>query len=112
MTDIVLPCESCTACCRGPMRAVVIHPDENHARWETKPLGDLGYRILANEENGDCVYITDAGCSIWDDRPRDCRRYDCRVEMDRLDEHVAKEYFPLIHLAAALLRERMAHAND
>jgi len=112
MTDIVLPCESCTACCRGTLRAVVIHPDENHARWETKPLGDLGYRILANEENGDCVYITDAGCSIWEDRPRDCRRYDCRVEMGRLDEHVAKEYFPMIHLAAAMLTERLAHADD
>ena len=109
MTDIVLPCESCTACCRGPLRAVVIYPDEDHSRWETQPVTTPGWHILANEENGDCVYITDAGCGIWDDRPRSCRRYDCRVEMDRLEEHVAKEYFPMIHLAAALLRERMTN---
>jgi len=109
MTDIVLPCESCTACCRGQMRAVVIYPDEDSSRWQTRrlPKPRLDWRILANEENGDCVYITDAGCSIWEDRPRSCRQYDCRVEMDRLDEHIAKQYFPTIHLAAALLKERI-----
>ena len=105
--DIVLPCESCTACCRGAMRTVVIYPDENHDRWKTRLLPKPGWRMLSNQPNGDCVYITDAGCSIWDDRPRSCRHYDCRVEMDRLDDHVAKEYFPMIHLAASLLTERM-----
>jgi len=35
--------------------------------------------VLGYDERGWCPMLTDAGCSIYEDRPRTCRTYDCRV---------------------------------
>lgn len=39
-------------------------------------LGDTP--ILDSTENGDCVYLEDGGCSVWEHRPAMCRAFDCR----------------------------------
>lgn len=36
-------------------------------------------RALARKPNGDCVYLTDGGCSIWHHAPSLCRVFDCRT---------------------------------
>ncbi|HEY8547256.1 MAG TPA: YkgJ family cysteine cluster protein, partial [Acidimicrobiales bacterium] len=38
-----------------------------------------GHVLLGYDERGRCPMLTDAGCSIYEHRPRTCRTYDCRV---------------------------------
>jgi Fe-S-cluster containining protein len=33
---------------------------------------------LSQRDNGDCVYLGDGGCTIYDRRPFVCRGFDCR----------------------------------
>jgi hypothetical protein len=35
--------------------------------------------VLATEPNGQCVYLGDSGCTIYDRRPLLCRTFDCRT---------------------------------
>lgn len=80
-----VPCGSCTACCRA---AYFIHvaPDETAALaaipaallFPAPGLPD-GHRVLGFDRNGHCPMLRPDGCSIYADRPRTCRRYDCRV---------------------------------
>ena len=56
--DTVLPCNGCTQCCRGPVRMCILFPDEDHAQWDTVLLPRSGWRMLANQPNGDCIYVT------------------------------------------------------
>lgn len=34
---------------------------------------------LKHQANGDCIYLGDHGCTIYDNRPRVCREFDCRL---------------------------------
>lgn len=34
--------------------------------------------VLAAKANGDCVYLMNGGCSIYERRPEQCRTFDCR----------------------------------
>lgn len=36
-----------------------------------------GKRYLQLKENGDCVYLSETGCSIHETRPQACRPFDC-----------------------------------
>jgi hypothetical protein len=38
-----------------------------------------GHVLLGYDERGHCPMLVDGGCSIYDNRPRACRVYDCRV---------------------------------
>ena len=80
-----VPCGSCTACCRS---AYFIHvePDEERARARIPrallvPAPGLpkGHLVMGFDQQGRCPMLVDDACSIYDDRPRTCRRYDCRV---------------------------------
>ena len=33
---------------------------------------------LKHKENGDCIYLGDEGCSIWNNAPAVCKAFDCR----------------------------------
>lgn len=49
---------------------------DNQHLYETYEIDDVVY--LARKPNHDCIYLTDAGCSIYDRRPIVCREWDCR----------------------------------
>lgn len=71
------PCGGCRECCRGD--AVRILPHEDPSKWQTEPHPyKAGARMLAHVENGDCVYLGPAGCTIQDDKPQQCYTMDCR----------------------------------
>lgn len=85
----VVPCGLCRACCRR--ERVLLDPGlDDVASYETVPatLSDalrktLGpasenARMLAHKENGDCFYLGENGCTIWDRAPWLCRSFDCR----------------------------------
>lgn len=80
-----VPCGSCTACCRSA-QFVAIGPDETatlaaipKALQFPAPNRPPGHVLLPYDEHGCCPMLTDDGCSIYEQRPRACRTYDCRV---------------------------------
>jgi hypothetical protein len=83
--DALVPCDGCTACCRSSF-FVHIGPDETAALRRIPPallvrapgLPD-GYKVLGYDERGHCPMLVDDRCSIYEDRPRTCRTFDCRL---------------------------------
>jgi uncharacterized protein len=82
-TDV--PCGECDACCRSGM-FVHVEPDEVEALRRipkalrfAAPGMPKGHVVLPYDTDGRCPMLTDAGCSIYEHRPRTCRRFDCRV---------------------------------
>ena len=80
-----VPCGTCTACCRSS-QFVHIAPDETRTlarvpRELLFPAPGLpkGHVLLGYDEHGRCPMLVDDRCSIYADRPRTCRTYDCRV---------------------------------
>lgn len=77
-----VPCAGCTQCCRNN-EYVFLHADENLDKYAHDMVVMPNGRIrpaLKHKENGDCVYLTEAGCGIYENRPQVCRHYDCRVD--------------------------------
>jgi uncharacterized protein len=79
-----VPCDGCTACCMS-FHFVDIGSDETDAlgRIPTELLapapGRPGHLVLGYDAQGRCPMLGEAGCSIYEHRPRSCRTYDCRV---------------------------------
>ena len=83
-------CGTCTACCRNNSH-VFIHEalgddvslyrvDMHYAPPSVTLTGKQEFLPkLSTKANGDCWYITDAGCSIYENRPYVCRLFDCRT---------------------------------
>lgn len=98
MTDseaMTLPvaCESCTACCRNQRVFLFLNKGdrlenyEGQVKWGFNPLQGRGQWQLKQKANGDCVYLGEAGCTIYDRRPNICAQFDCRqlfLNFDRL----------------------------
>jgi Fe-S-cluster containining protein len=82
---IDVPCGSCTACCRSSY-FVHVGPEETETRKRipaallfAAPGLPKGHHVLGYDERGHCPMLTEAGCSIYEHRPRTCRTFDCRV---------------------------------
>jgi hypothetical protein len=80
-----VPCDGCTACCTAS-HFVHIEPDETDtlaripaALLFPAPRMPRGNMMLGYDERGHCPMLVDGKCSIYDDRPRACRTYDCRI---------------------------------
>jgi hypothetical protein len=93
--ETAVPCKGCTACCRDNP-GIFLHPDEGddisayQAVEDANPLtGETCYR-LAVKENGDCVYLGERGCAIYDSRPVICRSFDCRKALLRFPKKVTR----------------------
>lgn len=80
-----VPCGSCTACCRS---AQFVHIDADEADTLSRipaallfpaPGKPEGHKILPFDQDGRCPMLGNAGCRIYEHRPRTCRTYDCRV---------------------------------
>jgi hypothetical protein len=69
-----VPCGSCRACCKQD-RVVLTEAESARFQWHE----ELGERVLDRKTNGECVYLTDRGCSVHDAPPDICARFDCRV---------------------------------
>jgi Fe-S-cluster containining protein len=78
-----VPCAGCTECCRSN-QGLVLHPelgdDPESYEFQVRTDAATGKRVylLATTENGTCVYLGPAGCSIYHRRPALCRSFDCR----------------------------------
>lgn len=83
--DIDVPCGECTACCRAS-QFVHVAPDETEtlaaippALLFSAPGHSDGTRVMGFDAAGCCPMLQHGRCSIYHQRPRTCRRYDCRV---------------------------------
>jgi Fe-S-cluster containining protein len=83
--DSEVACGTCVACCASS-QFVHIGPDETAtlARIPRRllfpaPLMPEGHVLLPHDARGHCPMLVGGRCSIYEDRPRTCRTYDCRV---------------------------------
>ena len=70
-----VPCGSCHACCKSDRIILGPKDDRDAYRWHREGYQD----VLDRKDNGECIYLTDMGCSIHDRAPDICKRFDCRV---------------------------------
>lgn len=76
--------ESChhKKCCREFWIPLTPHETKYlQVDWNWIP----GAAVLAKKKNGDCIYLTDGRCQIYENRPVACREYIC-VEDERMQE--------------------------
>jgi Fe-S-cluster containining protein len=78
-------CGDCRGCCTSSY-FIPVGPDETEtlARIPKRllfpaPGRPKGHFLLAYNQEGHCALFKDNACSIYADRPRACRAYDCRV---------------------------------
>ncbi len=78
-------CGTCTACCTSS-QFIHIKPTETttlqripKALLFPAPRMPKGHVLLGYNEHGHCPMLVNNQCSIYEDRPRTCRTYDCRV---------------------------------
>ena len=83
--DADVNCDGCSACCTAG-QFVHIGPDETAtlARIPRRllfpaPLMPEGHLVIPHDARGHCPLLVGGRCSIYEDRPRTCRTYDCRV---------------------------------
>jgi len=62
-------------CCRAFI--VLLTPKESQRHPLNVELLKRRICALPKKQNGDCIYLEDAGCSIWPRRPESCREYTC-----------------------------------
>jgi Fe-S-cluster containining protein len=84
-SGMAVPCGTCTACCTSS-QFVLIEPDEVETLARVPaalrfpaPGRPPGHVVLGYDAQGRCPMLVDGVCSIYEDRPRTCRVYDCRV---------------------------------
>lgn len=83
--EVAVPCAECRACCHSSL-FIHIAPDERDTLAHIAP-GLLfpapgappGHLLMGYDRHGRCPMLTDAGCSIYEHRPRTCRAFDCRT---------------------------------
>lgn len=122
-------CTRCGLCCRGSGRVEVsdeeierlaaridVTPDEFRAMYTRK--GRRGRIDLRDKADGDCVFFDeDRGCTVYEDRPAQCRTYpfwrsalhdpeSWRVEGGHCEGIGRGEIVPAEHIRAQLDRHR------
>jgi Fe-S-cluster containining protein len=83
--DVDVSCGDCTACCSSSL-FIEVSPDELESRsvigeqWlVASPAGPPGFAMLGYDDHGNCPMLQSGLCGIYQQRPRTCRRYDCRI---------------------------------
>ena len=101
-----VPCGECTACCRSSY-FIHVEPDESAALAAIPeellfpaPGRPDGHRVLGFDEDGCCPMLVEDRCSIYADRPRTCRSFDCRLFAAADVTAVASDKAPVAERAA------------
>lgn len=69
-----VPCGTCRACCTHDKIVLTEQECERFAWHFEGPQ-----RVLDRKPDGSCVYLAGKGCSVHDEAPDICQRFDCRV---------------------------------
>ena len=80
-----VPCGDCTGCCTSSY-FIHIRPEDSHtlakvpARFLARAPGrPRGHMLMGFSPDGLCPMLKESTCSIYQQRPRSCRDYDCRI---------------------------------
>lgn len=75
---ISVPCNGCIECCRSN-QGLVLHPEagDDVNSYDRREVS-VGVFVLAADQSGACVYLSERGCTIYERRPFLCRSFDCR----------------------------------
>lgn len=73
--EVSVPCGSCNACCKDFDE--IFLEDEEKDKYEHTVSEDG--RFLLAREDGHCKYLVDERCTTYEDRPKNCRQFDCRA---------------------------------
>ena len=69
-----VPCGTCRACCKHDV--IYLCEEESHKfTWHL----EQDRKVINRKPNDECVYLTATGCSVHNDAPDICKRFDCRV---------------------------------
>ncbi len=78
-------CGSCRACCEASF-FIALEPDETESLQAIPralklpvPGAPHGHTQLPYDARGRCPLLGETGCTIYAERPRTCRRFDCRL---------------------------------
>jgi Fe-S-cluster containining protein len=89
-TSPTVPCAGCTACCRNTA-PIGIWPEQGddlafyrgRGMVEAVPVSRDGRAVteyaLRRTADGDCAFLGESGCTIYEHRPYQCRTFDCRA---------------------------------
>lgn len=99
-------CTQCSRCCRHDsgyvflseqdLDRLVAFTDENRHSFVERygtwvPFGPDAHLSLAEQENKDCVFWKDGGCSVYEARPLQCRTYPFWPQIVDQEEHWRQE---------------------
>ena len=91
-----VPCNGCTACCRGDLIALKEHlgdkPEDYKVHKHRNVVTGKVDWVLDHKPNGDCVYLGPRGCTIHDRAPVVCREFDCRAVFLALTKEQRREW--------------------
>jgi Fe-S-cluster containining protein len=79
-----VPCGDCIGCCVSSY-FIPVRPNDTGAIAKIpvelliRPGAQGGNAMLGYREDGTCPMLHQSKCSIYADRPRTCRDYDCRI---------------------------------
>ena len=77
---VTMKCDLCIACCEAGARVM---PEFGDDPKDYKTTEVNGATYLALDSNGMCIYADPkVGCTIYDNRPAQCRAFDCREHID------------------------------
>ncbi|WP_414461742.1 YkgJ family cysteine cluster protein [Hyphomicrobium sp. DY-1] len=90
LRDSTVICAGCRLCCQNRSLVPLLREyGDRPEDYETQTI--YGLTALAMKSNGDCVYLGDDGCTIYDRRPIICRKYDCAEHYRSLTRAQRKE---------------------
>ncbi len=73
--EVTVPCGTCDACCRD-FDEIFLTNEEKDKYEHT--VNEKGRAVLARGDD-QCFYLGRDGCSTYNDRPLNCRQFDCRA---------------------------------
>lgn len=78
LIEVTVPCNGCTICCKEDN--IQLMPGEDHTQYDVDAHPKFpGAWFLNHKPNGDCIYLSETGCTIYERRPQLCREMDCRA---------------------------------
>jgi Fe-S-cluster containining protein len=77
--EINVPCSGCVQCCYWPRVDVEPKSESPEDLRHLAVVQDEKGWHLRKREDGACVHLGPAGCTVHAHRPRACRAFDCRV---------------------------------
>jgi hypothetical protein len=77
--EFKLSCGACKACCYHDVEVDRnVEPPERLQHLDIVP-DDLHGEKLRRKDDGSCGHLGEHGCTVYENRPSACRKYDCRV---------------------------------